>query len=229
VTYQTSRVVKRTRIPQGAVKRMSLSVLVDQIARWEGQGARAKRVLDAPSPEKLKTIREVVAASIGFSEARGDQLTVDTLPFESTLGAEPPADPAPVPLQPNGVPLPSWMQKYVKDMPAGLLIGVALGALVILVAPLALLLLKRRKKIAALTESPALVSATDAGAKYQEQLEAHAADQQRLEAEALMALKAPPPGTKKSDILSKHLKKTVKQDPAISAQLLRTWMEEEAD
>jgi flagellar biosynthesis/type III secretory pathway M-ring protein FliF/YscJ len=39
-------------------------------------------------------------------------------------------------------------------------------------------------------------------------------------------LKIPPAGTKKSDILTKHLKTTVKADPAVSAQLLRTWMEE---
>ena len=84
--------MRRTRIPQGAVKRMSLSVLVDQNLRWEGRGAKAKRILEAPSPEKLKSIRGLVAAATGFSEARGDQLTVETLPFESTLAIEPPPD-----------------------------------------------------------------------------------------------------------------------------------------
>jgi len=228
ISYQTSRVVKRTRIPQGAVKRMSLSVLLDQTVRWEGQGAKAKRVLDAPSPEKLKTIHELVAAITGFSEARGDRLTVDTLPFESTLGAEPPADPSPFGVQPQGIPLPPWMQKFVKDTPSGLLIGIALGALMILIAPVVLLLIRRKRKVTVPGGGKALPGRSGA-AGYEEQLAAHSADQQRLEAEALMALKAPPPGTRKSDILSKHLKKTVKTDPAVSAQLLRTWMEEGAE
>src|SRR5437763_7053572 len=93
ISYQTSRTIRRTRIPQGAVKRMSLAVLVDHNARWEGVGAKAKRIVEAPSPERLKTIRELVAAATGFSETRGDQLTVETLAFESTSGAEPPPEP----------------------------------------------------------------------------------------------------------------------------------------
>ena len=56
ITYQTSRTVRRTRIPQGTVKRISLSVLVDQGLRWEGRGAKAKRILIPPSQDKLKSI-----------------------------------------------------------------------------------------------------------------------------------------------------------------------------
>ena len=39
ITYQTSRVVKHTKLPQGTVKRLSLSVLVDHSVRWEGAEA----------------------------------------------------------------------------------------------------------------------------------------------------------------------------------------------
>ena len=53
-----------------------------------------------------------------------------------------------------------------------------------------------------------------------------AANQERLDAEAMLALKLPPPGTKKSEVLTKHLKKSVKADPGVSAQLLRTWINE---
>src|SRR5205823_10931087 len=101
-SYQTSRIVKRTRIPQGGVKRMSLAVLLDQNVRWERKGPAAKRILEPPSPEKVKTIRDLVAAATGFAETRGDQLTVETLPFESTLGVEPPADVMPPPAPPAG-------------------------------------------------------------------------------------------------------------------------------
>ena len=47
ITYQTSRVVKHTRLPQGTMKRLSLSVLVDHTLRWEN----AKRIIEPPSPK----------------------------------------------------------------------------------------------------------------------------------------------------------------------------------
>src|ERR1035438_5229603 len=87
ITYQTSRIVRHTRIPQGVVKRMSLAVLVDQGVRWEGK----QRVLVPPAPETLKTIKDLVAGVTGFNAERGDQLIVETLPFESSLNGEPPA------------------------------------------------------------------------------------------------------------------------------------------
>ncbi|MCX7807830.1 MAG: hypothetical protein N2515_04420, partial [Deltaproteobacteria bacterium] len=36
--YQSSRTLRRVRIPQGAVKRMSVAVVIDHAVRWEGQG-----------------------------------------------------------------------------------------------------------------------------------------------------------------------------------------------
>jgi flagellar M-ring protein FliF len=223
ISYQTSRLIRRTRLPQGTVKRMSLAVLLDQNVRWEGKGAKAKKIIEPPSPEKIKTIRGLVAAATGFSETRGDQLTVETLPFESTLGAEPPSDFVPVAAPPS--PLPKWLQKYVKDLSPGLLIGLALGALIILIAPIVLLAMRRRKSEAVAAGQRAL-SAGEAGDSFEGQLASRAASQERLESEALNALKLPTAGTKKSEILTKHLKKAVKDDPASSAQLLRTWIHE---
>jgi flagellar biosynthesis/type III secretory pathway M-ring protein FliF/YscJ len=78
-------------------------------------------------------------------------------------------------------------------------------------------------------ENPArdkALTGPDASATFEGQLASRAASQERLEAEALLALKVPPAGTKKADILTKYLRKSVKADPSASAQLLRTWMEE---
>jgi flagellar M-ring protein FliF len=226
ISYQTSRTVRRTRLPQGAVKRMSLAVLLDQNVRWEGKGAKIKKVIEPPSPEKIKTIRDLVAAATGFSETRGDQLTVETLPFESTLGAEPPSD-LPLVAAPPSSPLPAWLQKYIKDMSAGMLAAIAIGALVILIAPFVLLGMRRRKSTAVqATTNATLSEGGEAGSSFEGQLASRAASQERLDAEALLAMKLPAAGTKKSEILSKHLKKGVKDDPAVSAQLLRTWLHE---
>ena len=89
ITYQSSHTVRHVRQPQGAVKRLSVSLLVDSDVRWEGSGAKAKRIVEPPSAEKLKAIHDLVAGVIGFSAERGDQLVVETLPFESTLNPEP--------------------------------------------------------------------------------------------------------------------------------------------
>ncbi|MBI4875649.1 MAG: flagellar M-ring protein FliF, partial [Acidobacteria bacterium] len=90
VVYQASRTVRRTRLPMGGLRRLSATVLVDHVVRWQGQGAQARRTVAPVPPEELKAIHGLVAAAIGLTPARGDQLTVECLPFESTLAAEPP-------------------------------------------------------------------------------------------------------------------------------------------
>ena len=88
ITYQSSHVVRHVREPQGAIKRISVALLVDSDVRFEGVGTKAKRIVEAPSAAKLKTISDLVAGVIGLSTERGDRLVVETLPFESTLNPE---------------------------------------------------------------------------------------------------------------------------------------------
>src|SRR5579864_5231327 len=89
ITYQSSHTVRHLRLPQGTIKHVSVALLVDSDVRWEGTGDKAKRIVQPPTPEKLKTIHDLVAGVIGFSAERGDQLVVESLPFESTLNPEP--------------------------------------------------------------------------------------------------------------------------------------------
>ena len=110
ISYQSSHTVRHVREPQGTIKRMSVSLLVDSDVRYEGSGAKAKRIVEAPSADKLKAIHDLVAGVIGLSTERGDQLVVETLPFESTLNPEqlPPPNPrraAPV----------TWQDQFLKN------------------------------------------------------------------------------------------------------------------
>jgi flagellar biosynthesis/type III secretory pathway M-ring protein FliF/YscJ len=90
-----------------------------------------------------------------------------------------------------------------------------------------LLGMRRRKSTAVqATTNATLSEGGEAGSSFEGQLASRAASQERLDAEALHALKLPAAGTKKSEVLTKHLKKAVKDDPAASAQLLRTWIHE---
>jgi flagellar M-ring protein FliF len=85
ITYQTSRVTKHLKLPQGTIKRLSIAVLVDQGYKTEGQGAKAHRVLLPVDAEKLKAIQTLVGTLVGLDMTRGDQLTVEALPFGNDL------------------------------------------------------------------------------------------------------------------------------------------------
>src|SRR6202023_327913 len=104
-----------------------------------------------------------------------------------------------------------------------MLIGIGLGSLVIVIAPILLLRMRSRKSQAAQATGEHALNTADS---FEGQLASRAASQERLEAEAMNALKLPSAGKEKTGVLTKHLKKAVKDDPAASAQLLRTWIHE---
>jgi flagellar M-ring protein FliF len=85
ITYQTSRVTKHLKLPQGSIKRLSIAVLVDQGFRMEGKGAQAHRVAIPPDTDKLKAIQTLVGTLVGLDMTRGDQLTVEALPFDNSM------------------------------------------------------------------------------------------------------------------------------------------------
>jgi flagellar M-ring protein FliF len=240
VAYQSSRTVRRMRLPQGGLKRISASVLVDQNLRWEGVGPKARRILEPPSPEKLKAIRDLVAAAIGFDAARGDQLILETLPFEATLAIEPPPAPVPPPAPPApfSFQLPAGLDKLVGQKKM-LVIGVAVAVLLLLAAAGTFFFLRRRKKkqveiagaLAPATSAAGALAPGETPAEAAKRgLEAKLADRQteqaRLDAEALGSLKLPAVTTKKAEVLSKHIGEAVNKDPVGAAQILRTWLNE---
>src|SRR5207253_8955929 len=105
---------------------------------------KAKRIVEPPAPEKLKIIKEMIAGVIGFQADRGDQLIVESLPFESTLNQEPPVTGIPVSAAP--VPqYPVWMPSLLRQ-PNGIpYIGIAGSALVLLIFGGLMAALRRRK------------------------------------------------------------------------------------
>jgi flagellar M-ring protein FliF len=77
-------------MPQGTLKRLSVSVLLDEPAHWEGRGSNLRRVVTPPSQQTIDRITEVVSAAAGIVPERGDRLVVDSLPFEATRDEPPP-------------------------------------------------------------------------------------------------------------------------------------------
>jgi flagellar M-ring protein FliF len=224
ISYQSSHLVRRVRLPQGAVKRVSVSLLVDQQVHWEGAGAKLKRIVEPPSPEKMKTIHDLVAGVIGFSAERGDQLVVECLPFEATLNPEQLPE-APKPVAPAA---PSPLEQILKNK--NLVIGLGVGLLLSLIVLGTLFKILRHKKKSAHSEIIAQIETVEKkGEKLAKQIENQLAEQAELrdkqESDALNALKLPPV-TKKAEVLGKHIAEQAKKDSTVMAQVMRSWMSE---
>jgi flagellar M-ring protein FliF len=228
------------KLPQGGLKRISAAVLVDHTLRWEGVGPKARRILEPLPPERLKAIRDLVAGAIGFDAARGDQLILETLPFESTLSIEPPPAPeAPAPAQPAPSGGPAWIERLLAQRHGIIIVSSAAAVLLLLLAATFYIVRRKRKKKtveiaaaigptahAAGALTPPANPAEQAKQEYEAKLAEQNATRQRLEAEALQSLKLPVVTTKKSEVLTKHISEAVKKDPVAAAQILRTWLYE---
>jgi flagellar M-ring protein FliF len=225
--------VKKMRLPAGTVKKMSLAILVDQDLTWEPDKTGFKRVLAPPSPEKLQKIRDLVAGITGLNTERGDQLVVETLPFESTLAIEPPAKTPPVaPVKPG---IFAWPPNRNT-----LLIGGGIAIALVVLGFFAAMLLRGSKGKATASSAKALPSAESGKGDtvavrgtMEQQMESKLAErdalQKQSEERALSAIAVAPVITKTAEILAKHLREKIKAEPEVSAQVLRTWIHEKDD
>jgi flagellar M-ring protein FliF len=84
--YDYSEIQRQTVRQAGAIRRISVAVLVDGITSTGADGAP---VWEPRSEAELKTLRGLVVAAIGFDEARGDIVTVESMEFQpdATPGA----------------------------------------------------------------------------------------------------------------------------------------------
>lgn len=237
ITYQSTRTVRRLRLPQGAVKRISLSVLVDHALRWEGTGAKAKRILDPPPPEKLKKISDLVSVAVGLQTQRGDQLIVESLPFEATLTAQPPEGitDSSGSGQGGGINWPSWLPAPLRNI--AVLAGIGGGLLLALLVGVFLLMRKLKGKTVkadgpGAIPPPATGQLPAARAQTGKTLEAQFAEQterkRQMELEALQALRLPEMTTKKAEVLAKHITEEAKKDPEAIAHILRGWLQDDS-
>jgi flagellar M-ring protein FliF len=239
IAYQSSRSVKKTHLPAGVLRKMSLAVLVDQDVTWEKDKNSFKRVLVPPPPEKLKVIHDLVAGITGFSPERGDQLVIETLPFETTLLLEPPASSDAA--APNKPGTPAGGLALPLDKRTLLIGGGALASLLVLGIVAFLLGRKRRSmRFSSTASSPAALessaghgspAALPAPSQVENQMESQLAErdaaQAKADAAALSSLKLAPVITKKAEVFAKHLREKIAKEPDISVQILRTWIREE--
>jgi len=221
------------------LKKMSLAVLVDQDVTWEKDQSGFRKVLVPPTPEKLKVIRDLLAGVTGFTESRGDQLVIETLPFETTMLLEPPP-PATAPLAPPPAATPlAMVLKW--DRKTQIIAGGAAAAVIVLLLAGVFLLMRRGKPgrsatvtgRAALTAGEGASSGIAGSPGVEQQIESKLAErdalQEKMDAQALQSLKVAPVITKTAEVLAKHIREKVTKESEISAQILRTWIREEEE
>jgi flagellar M-ring protein FliF len=254
VAYQTSRLVKHLKLPQGSVKRVSVAILLDQGLHWEGAGPAAKRVLDPPSPDTLKVVKDVVSGVIGFQQERGDQVLVETLPFDATLAVPAPEAPNKTGTRQNEKPSsgPEEFMSRLKSLSRlWLIAGVCILLVVFVILALLVRALFKRKGTAILavhtggalalagatggasalagpTRKAQLPAQTEGAfeARAMAQLAENRNAQQLAEDDALESLKSVPT-TRKSEVYRKFIIEEAKKDPGRVAQLLRSWLNSE--
>ncbi|MFL6302925.1 MAG: flagellar basal-body MS-ring/collar protein FliF [Candidatus Sulfotelmatobacter sp.] len=236
MNYETSRLVRRLKLPQGIVRRMSVSVIVDHNVRWEsanGKSAAPKKIVEPPSPDTMKVIHDVVAAAAGFNANRGDQLTVNSLPFEATLQAGPPPSLSAPATPPTGAASPSafWKQRSILT---GLAVLLVLGLL-----SLFLFTQSRRKTRAVIAElqrqlqsaqaqesTAAVVPRKAENSSTPQAPAAPAVDRQKQLADIRESFRLPEAITTKAEVLTKQVAEEARKDPVALAQIIRSWLSE---
>ena len=209
VSYQTSHTVKRMTIPQGAIQRLSVSVLLDYDVQFEN----GKRVLTAPSADRIKVIHDLVAAAAGMNFDRGDQLIVESLPFESTMNLEAPlsGDPAKGPSAKL-----SPLEQLKKD--PKLMIGLAALLVLILGGGIfAISKMKGARPVQVVRAAPQLPPASDT---------ARPAEFGSSQNAPILGA-APALGPARAEALATQARAATQKNAEICAGVLRGWLKEE--
>lgn len=79
VNFEVSETTREILRAPGAVKRITVAVLVNATSATGSDGPTA---MQPRGDEELATLQELVASAVGFDAARGDVITLKSLPFE---------------------------------------------------------------------------------------------------------------------------------------------------
>ncbi|CUH79125.1 flagellar basal-body MS-ring/collar protein FliF [Tropicibacter naphthalenivorans] len=83
VNYEVSETMREITRSPGAIRRLTVAVLVNGTYDVAEDGAQTF----IPLPEdQLQALRDLVSSAVGFDEGRGDEITIRSLPFERPEG-----------------------------------------------------------------------------------------------------------------------------------------------
>lgn len=85
VNYEISKVTSHVVEPTGAIKRLTVSVLVDGTYQAASGAEGGSKSYVPRTEEDLAKFTDMVKAAVGYNETRGDVITVVSTPFEQAL------------------------------------------------------------------------------------------------------------------------------------------------
>jgi flagellar M-ring protein FliF len=227
--YEIDRTIKKTvGTGSGRLNRLSVSVVVDH-----------KSVNGKPVPrgaEELKQMQEVVAAAVGINPTRGDQIVVQSIPFD---------------MQPVEVKNPTWVDQYRDLIQTGIKYGLLLLATVLVIlfvvrpvkktiraaiAPPEQLALNSAGGAAALLSGDAAavlgggvagaLSAGDVAGMVKDNPKTVSELEAELMAEIEREMAAGAPDVKRAHLIKKTIQEQVKDNPEMIAATLRSWLKD---
>lgn len=209
--YELDRVVSHTRMSPISLRRLSVAVVVDDISSVDAEGNLSTR---ERTPEEIERLTELVREAVGFDNARGDTLRVMNSSF---LAPEPVADLPEAPIWEQG-----WFLDLVKQV-GGLLLVLVL--IFVVLRPTMKRLTATHAELAG--EGGAAAVGPD-GARIEGPL---GAEGEEGEENLLLGSDGEPiklPGGGKYQNIMDAARQLVDEDPKRVAQLVKTWVGEEA-
>jgi flagellar M-ring protein FliF len=227
--YEIDKTIKRTVNNGGRITRLSVSVVVDDKIV---NGAATAR-----TPEELKKMQDLVTAAVGIDASRGDQVVVQTIPFEKAVTESGPL---------------TWLERY-RDL---IKMGIKYGALIFAVFLLLIFVVRPAKRAlkAAATSGPHLLPAgtvpalapapnqqrigdtTTAASSASQPTPASQATESapartvaELQAEMLAEMEreeAKAVEMKRSSTIQKRLAERSQREPETVAMTIRSWLQE---
>ncbi|MBL8200124.1 MAG: flagellar M-ring protein FliF [Chromatiales bacterium] len=88
--YEMDRTMSHTKQSMGSIKRLSVAVLIDEKRVTADDGAVTSVKMP---PEELEAIQKLVRDAVGYDEARGDTVSVASMPFYQSPPVEDAAEP----------------------------------------------------------------------------------------------------------------------------------------
>lgn len=209
--YEIDKIVRHTIGNDGRITRLSVSVLVDHKV--------VNGVSIARTPEELKKFQEVVSAAVGIDTQRGDQIVVETMPFERPA---------------NEATNTTWFQRNRE--PVNTLIKY-LAPVIIVLLFLLFVIRPTKKALSAALNTELLPAATNgtpvALIAGDQENKLTKTPQTVAEIEAALQGKAQLPQDAKEENnrvveIKQELIERIKEDPDLMAMTVRSWLNEES-
>ncbi|MCE1225724.1 MAG: flagellar M-ring protein FliF [Geobacteraceae bacterium] len=173
LNYEVSRSTSRTVEPVGTLSKVSVAILVDgkyEAAAPGKDGAAGKAKYVPRSPDELQKIEALVKGAVGFNQERGDQISIQNIPFQDAGDAVGSAESAKW-----------WMNPFFLTLFKNLLIAVGfLVLMMFVVKPMLNTLRAARPPRPDILEAIAPDAQEKMSASERAQLAMHMAEQQEL-------------------------------------------------